>query len=117
MPPATIYLDNDTPIKSLKNKSHHSKTKHIDTLTLKIREQVMEFNTLKVELVRTQFQIADILSKALGSIAHWRHSRVLLGLLDQEAGKDFKIWRAGNTTDSHSLAPQGLVFETRSATS
>ena len=53
-PPTTIYSDNRTAIKWLKNKSHHSKTKHIDTLTLKIREQVIEFNTLKVEPVRTE---------------------------------------------------------------
>ena len=116
LPPTTIYSDNTTAIKWLKNKSHHSKTKHIDTLTLKIREQVTEFNTLKVEPVRTEFQTADVLSKALGSIAHWRHSRVLLGLPDPEAGKDFKIRRAGTETDSPSSGPKEVLSQTGSAT-
>ena len=113
---AAQLTDNTTAIKWLKNKSHHSKTKHIDTLTLKIREQVIEFNKLKVEPVRTEFQAADVLSKALGSIAHWRHSRVLLGLPDPEAGKDFKIRRAGTETDSPSPGPKEVLSQTGSAT-
>ena len=93
-----------------------SRPLHIDTLTLKIREQVIEFNMLKVEPVRTEIQTADVPSKALGSIAHWRHSRVLLGLPDPEAGKDFKIRRAGTETDSPSPGPKEVLSQTGSAT-
>ena len=101
LPPTTIYSDNTSAIKWLKNKSHHNNTKHIiGTLTLKIREQVMEFDMLKVEPVRTELQVADVLSKALGSISHWKHMHVLLRLPDPEAGKDLKNRRAGTEVDS-----------------
>ena len=34
MPPTTIYSDNETCVKWLRNKCHHEKTKHIDCATL-----------------------------------------------------------------------------------
>ena len=75
-----IYSDSVTAIKWLKNKSHHAATKHIDTATLSIRQHVMEFNNLNVKYIRTSDQIADVLTKPLDHMLHWRHTRRLLGI-------------------------------------
>ena len=93
MPPTTIYSDNETCIKWLRNKCHHEKTKHIDCATLSIREQVMDFKTLDVKAVRTENQTADIMSKPLNIEKHWKHTKILLGLPDHAASS--KNRRAG----------------------
>jgi hypothetical protein len=93
MPPTTIYSDNETCIKWLRNKCHHEKTKHIGCATLSICEQVMDFKTLDVKAVRTEHQTADVMSKPLNIEKHWKHTKILLGLPDHAASS--KNRRAG----------------------
>ena len=40
----------------------------------------MEFNNLNVKYIRTSDQIADVLTKPLDHMLHWRHTRRLLGI-------------------------------------
>jgi hypothetical protein len=83
-PPTTIYNDNESAIKWLKNPCHHNKTKHIDAATLSVREHVSEFKTLTVSYCTTQLTVADVMTKALAKIKHWRHTRILLGLQPEQ---------------------------------
>ena len=90
-PPTTIYSDNNTAIKWLKNQLHHSQTKHIDTLTLKICEQVMKVNTLKVEPVRTEFQTG---------VSSAKHSAALRTGDIREYYSDYQIQKPAKTSRS-----------------
>jgi hypothetical protein len=86
-PPATVMLriDNMSAIELCKNPVHHERSKHIDTRYHFIREKVGE-GTVDVEHVRTNDQLADILTKALGR-AKFAEMRLRLGVMEIAPGR------------------------------
>jgi hypothetical protein len=78
-PPTMIWDDNESCIKWLKNHCLHSKTKHIETAVLSIRDEMIRYKTLDVEYVPTHAQIADQLTKILTPKQHWSLARHALG--------------------------------------
>ena len=64
---AKLMVDNQSAITLSKNTGHHNRTKHIDTRYHFIRECV-ENKRIEISFVRTEDQLADILTKALGRL-------------------------------------------------
>lgn len=62
-----LYCDNQAAIAISKNDIHHDRTKHIDISHHFIRQKVKE-QKLILEWISTKEQVADILTKPLGSI-------------------------------------------------
>ncbi|GKE41048.1 retrovirus-related pol polyprotein from transposon TNT 1-94 [Tanacetum coccineum] len=60
-----LYYDNKSAIALCCNKVQHSRSKHIDIRYHFIKEQV-ENEVVELYFVRTEYQLADILTKALG---------------------------------------------------
>ncbi|GKB33427.1 hypothetical protein Tco_0872828 [Tanacetum coccineum] len=60
-----LYCDNKSVIALCCNNVQHSRSKHIDIIYHFIKEQV-ENGVVEVYFVRTEYQLADILTKALG---------------------------------------------------
>ena len=58
-------VDNQFAITLSKNPVHHNRTKHIDTRYHFIR-QCIEDKNIEITFIRTEDQLADILTKALG---------------------------------------------------
>lgn len=59
-----LYIDNQSAIRLIKNPEFHKRTKHIDIRHHFIREKV-EQGDIEVKYVPTNYQRADILTKAL----------------------------------------------------
>lgn len=57
-------MDNQSAIRLTKNEEFHKRTKHIDTRYHYIREKYKQ-NKFMIESVGTEFQLADIFTKAL----------------------------------------------------
>ena len=64
-PKFILMVDNKSAIALCKNPVHHGRSKHIDTKFHYTRERI-EAGEMDVDHVRTDDQIADILTKALG---------------------------------------------------
>lgn len=62
---ATLRVDNKSAIALAKNPVHHDRSKHIDTRYHFIRECV-QTGDINLEYVRTEEQLADLLTKPLG---------------------------------------------------
>ena len=62
-----LMVENQSAITLSKNPVHHNRTKHIDTRYHFIRECVEE-KKIKIVFVRTEYQLADIFTKALGKV-------------------------------------------------
>ena len=62
--PVTILVDNKSAISLCKNPVHHDRSKHIDLRYHFIRDCVEE-KKINVEHIRTNEQLADILTKSL----------------------------------------------------
>ena len=60
-----LLVDNQSVITLSKNPVHHNRSKHIDTRYHFIRECVEDKKT-KIGFIRTEDQLADIFTKALG---------------------------------------------------
>lgn len=60
----TLYLDNHSAIKLTKNDEFHKRSKHIDTRYHYIREKYKQ-NKFDLQPIGTEFQLADIFTKAL----------------------------------------------------
>lgn len=60
----TLYIDNQSAIRLIKNPEFHKRTKHIDVRYHFIREK-FEDNIFSLEFVGTEDQLADILTKPL----------------------------------------------------
>ena len=58
-----IYIDNESTICIVKNPVYHSKTKHIEIRHHFIRD-CSEKNLIRVEKIHTNFNVADLLTKA-----------------------------------------------------
>lgn len=64
---AMLKVDNQSAISLSKNPVHHGRSKHIDTRYHFVRECV-ESGKIAVEFVKSEDQLADILTKALGRV-------------------------------------------------
>ena len=60
-----LLVENQSAITLSKNPVHHNQTKHTDTRYQFVRECVEE-KKLQIAFVRTEDQLADIFTKALG---------------------------------------------------
>ncbi|GKC79752.1 ribonuclease H-like domain-containing protein [Tanacetum coccineum] len=67
--PVTLFCDNKFAIKIAANPVMHEKTKHFDIDVYLVREKVASW-LIKTKKVDSKSQIADILTKALGSAQH-----------------------------------------------
>ena len=80
-----LFIDNQSAIILSKNPVHHSRTKHIDTRYHFIRQCVEEKRTV-VAYVKSEDQLADILTKSLGRLK-FLEMRKRLGVQNTEAEK------------------------------
>jgi hypothetical protein len=78
-----LLINNKSAIALCKNPVHHDRSKHIDTKFHHIRDSV-EAGQLDVDHVRTEEQLADILTKALGFVQFIELHR-LLGVIEVQA--------------------------------
>jgi hypothetical protein len=78
-----LFIDNLSAIALCKNPVHHDRSKHIDTKFHYIRERIVK-GELDVDHVRTEEQLADILTKALGFV-RFIELRRLLGVIKVQA--------------------------------
>lgn len=76
--PITIMCDNQSAISLTKNNTHHSRTKHIDIRHHFVRECIST-NQVDVKFISSTQQIADILTKPLPKLKHYK-CLTLLGL-------------------------------------
>jgi hypothetical protein len=76
----TLKVDNESAIALIKNPVHHDRTKHIDIKYHYIRS-CYEDGKLDIDHVRTEEQLADILTKALGFV-RFIELRRLLGVVE-----------------------------------
>jgi hypothetical protein len=84
-----LYGDNQGCLKLADNSAYHSRTKHIDIRAHFLRD-VINRGEVELEYVRTEDMTADILTKGLGEVLHWKHLRGL-GLIGvQSDGKNAK---------------------------
>ena len=74
-----LLVDNKSAIALCKNPVHHDRSKHIDTKFHFIRDCIEE-GQIDVDHVRTEEQLADILTKALGYV-RFNKLRRLLGVV------------------------------------
>ena len=74
--PAILYGDNSAAIALTKNTKGHARAKHIDVRYHYIRERVAA-NELQVIQVPSAENLADILTKPLGRVAHENIIRLL----------------------------------------
>lgn len=66
-----IYCDNQSAIHLSKNAVHHCRSKHID-LRYHFVKEVQEQREIKISYVSTDSMTADILTKSLPKIKHYR---------------------------------------------
>lgn len=78
METAVLKVDNKSTISLCKNPVFHKRNKHIDTRYHFIRECVESGKTV-VEYVKTDKQLADILTKSLGHVK-FLEMRQMMGL-------------------------------------
>ena len=76
----TIYIDNKSAIQLCKNPVFHDRSKHIEVRYHFIRECV-ESKKICVEHIRTEEQLADILTKPLGR-TRFQELRARIGMVD-----------------------------------
>jgi hypothetical protein len=65
--PTVIFEDNQGAIKLASNPMHHRRTKHIDVRFHHIRHHIIA-GTIKLAYVKTKEQLADSLTKTVGSL-------------------------------------------------
>ena len=75
-----LMVDNQSAITLIKNPVHHNKTKHIDTRYHFIR-QCVEDKKIEILFIRTEDQLADIFTKALGRLK-FQEMRGRIGVCD-----------------------------------
>lgn len=67
-----IKEDNESTIKIANNFSHSDRTKHIDVRYYFIKDEI-DSKHIQIQQCPTSFMTADIFTKALGRVLHWRH--------------------------------------------
>ncbi|XP_074356465.1 uncharacterized protein LOC141696184 [Apium graveolens] len=80
--PVIIYVDNKSAINLAKNPVFHGRSKHIDVRFHFIRECI-ERGEIEIKYIASDFQRADIMTKAL-CVAKFEKMRKLLGVLESE---------------------------------
>ncbi|GAB2289900.1 hypothetical protein Dimus_038074 [Dionaea muscipula] len=78
--PTVVRVDNQSAIAIAKNPVYHDRSKHIDVRFHILREAIAR-GDVELAYVRTQYQLADLMTKALGYQSFAR-LRGLLGLVD-----------------------------------
>ena len=78
--PMKLLVDNQSAIILCKNPVHHNRNKHIDTRYHFIR-QCVEEKRIEVVYVKTEDQLADVLTKSLGRLK-FLEMRGRLGIKD-----------------------------------
>ncbi|KAJ4751816.1 polyprotein [Rhynchospora pubera] len=73
-----VFCDNQSTIAIAKNPVHHNRTKHIDIRMHFIRE-LIEKGEIKLEYIGTEYQVADILTKAL-ALKKFEYCRSMIGV-------------------------------------
>ena len=63
----TLFVDNASAIKLVKNPEFHKRSKHIDVRYYFIRERVNE-NQLAIEFIGSEFQAADVFTKPMSRV-------------------------------------------------
>ena len=84
--PTTLFMDNQSAIRLVKNPEFHKRTKHIDVMYHFIREK-FRGGFFELSYVPTENQVADIFTKVLGS-EKLQHFWAILGV--QEMALSFK---------------------------
>ena len=77
--PVMLYLDNSGALELSRDRKSCHRSRHVDRRYFKIRELYYE-GRLRVKHVPTADNAADVLTKTLGSEAHWKHSSSLMNL-------------------------------------
>lgn len=80
--PIPIHCDNESAIKLAGNPVFHARTKHIETHYHFVREKVLA-QDIQLQKIRTEDQVADIFTKALGK-AKFEVFRDALGIVDSK---------------------------------
>ncbi|RWR74934.1 Integrase, catalytic core [Cinnamomum micranthum f. kanehirae] len=80
--PIPIHCDNESAIKLAGNPVFHARTKHIETHFHFAREKVLT-QDIQLQKIRTDVQVADIFTKALGK-AKFEVFRDALGIVDRK---------------------------------
>ncbi|XP_048226863.1 uncharacterized mitochondrial protein AtMg00810-like [Ricinus communis] len=80
--PVPIHYDNESAIKLTGNPVFHGRTKHIETHYHFVREKVLT-QDIQLQKIRTEDQVADIFTKALGK-AKFEVFRSALGVVDSK---------------------------------
>lgn len=70
-PPTVLHQDNQSVIAIAQNPIHHARVKHFELKTHFIHENV-EGSIIKLVYCPTKLMLADILTKALAAVDHWR---------------------------------------------
>ena len=83
--PSKLFVENQSVITLSKNPVHHSGTQHIDTCYHFIRQCIEEKRTV-VAYVKSEDQLADILTKSVGSLK-FLEMRERLGVRNTEVEK------------------------------
>ena len=68
-----IYGDNEGAVALTKNDCYHARTKHIDIRYHYVRERVEE-NSVKVDSLRTDAMVADMLTKGVPRVKQEKFS-------------------------------------------
>ena len=85
--PTVIYEDNQGAIALATNPGYHARTKHVDTRHHFVREKVLA-GDIKVIYKETEHQLADILTKALGT-KHFQYLRARMDIKARD-GPDYQ---------------------------
>ena len=67
----TLWCDNQAAVSIGTNDTHHQRTKHIDIRHHFVRD-IVKYGIVQLKWIATQYQIADVLTKALGAVAFTR---------------------------------------------
>jgi hypothetical protein len=76
--PTTLFIDNQSAIAIARNPTFHARSKHIEVRHHFVREKLAD-NTINLEYIPTNDQVADILTKGLPVVKHDKF-RTAMGL-------------------------------------
>ena len=94
--PTPIYEDNAAALKWCENPVHHAKQKHIDVAHHFVREQVVEFKTIKVLPIESVNNISDIGTKPLAQPTFERLLRIVMNLGNRSLRTPATTYPTGN---------------------
>jgi hypothetical protein len=108
--PTILFCDNQGCIKLAKNPIQHARTKHIDIRHHFIRHKVQD-GTFEPVYIDTKDMPADMMTKALPSDTHWRHSKAI-GLRKKSASGSVKIDECNMAISINSALPSSITKST-----